>query len=103
MVGTIQVELAQQSGYFDNISFTSDIPNFVPTAEAGKNQAVSEGQSVILDGSGSVDPDGTIVSYFWKQIAGVAVSFNTSAVRPSFTAPQISVAFADTRLYPYSD
>jgi len=89
-VGTFQVELAQQSAYFDNIFFTRDIPNLAPTAEAGTNQTVSEGQSVILDGSGSVDPDGYIVSYFWQQTVGMAVSFDASAVQPSFTAPQTS-------------
>ena len=92
MVEKLQVELAQQSGYIDNINLTGDIPNFAPTAVAGQNHAVTEGQSVVLDGSGSVDPDGAIVNYSWKQIAGVAVSFDTSAVRPSFAAPQVTLA-----------
>jgi len=92
LVGTLRVELAQQSGYFDNISFSSDVPNLVPTAEAGANQAVTEGQSVTLDGSGSFDPDGTIVSFLWEQTSGTAVSFASSAVQPSFTAPQTSGA-----------
>ena len=89
-VGTIRTELAQQSGYFDNISFTAEIQNLSPTSDAGTTQVVTEGQSVILDGSGSVDPDGTIVKYFWQQTTGVAVSFNASAMNPSFTAPLTS-------------
>ncbi len=92
LVGTLRVELAQQSGYFDNLSFSSELPNLAPTAEAGANQTVIEGQSVTLDGSGSVDPDGTIVSYLWAQTSGTAVSFAASAVQPTFTAPSVSGA-----------
>ena len=90
LVGSIQVELRQQSAYFDNISFTSEVANLVPTANAGANQTVIEGQSVTLDGSGSVDPDGTIVGYLWEQTTGTAVSFDTTAVQPVFTAPPSS-------------
>jgi PKD domain len=41
---------------------TSTIP---PTALAGVDQVVKEGDKVTLDGTGSFDPDGTIVSYEW--------------------------------------
>jgi hypothetical protein len=41
---------------------TSTIP---PTALAGADQVVKEGDKVTLDGTGSFDPDGTIVSYEW--------------------------------------
>ena len=41
---------------------TSTIP---PTALAGADQVVKEGDKVTLDGTGSFDPDGTIVSYKW--------------------------------------
>lgn len=33
---------------------------------------------VALDGSRSYDPDGTIISYQWKQIAGPIVTINAS-------------------------
>lgn len=39
--------------------------NLPPVANAGADQTVSDGESVTLDGSGSSDPDGTIVSYEW--------------------------------------
>ena len=90
LVGTIEVELRQQSAYFDNISFTNEVGPVAPTAEAGSNQTVIEGQSVTLDGSGSFDPDGAIVSYLWEQTTGTSVSFNATAVKPSFTAPPSS-------------
>jgi hypothetical protein len=48
----------------------SPLPNNVtstilPTALAGVDQVVKEGDKVTLDGTGSFDPDGTIVSYEW--------------------------------------
>jgi hypothetical protein len=44
--------------------------NQAPTANAGTDQTVNEGDNVKLDGSGSSDPDGTIASYSWTQTAG---------------------------------
>jgi hypothetical protein len=41
-----------------------------PTANAGADQSVTEGDTVELDGSGSSDADGTIVSYQWQQLTG---------------------------------
>ncbi len=43
--------------------FNEGIP---PTADAGPNQEVNEGDNVTLDGTGSLDTDGTIVSYSWS-------------------------------------
>ncbi|MCK4758120.1 MAG: PKD domain-containing protein, partial [Thermoplasmata archaeon] len=40
-------------------------PPLPPVAEAGPDQAIDMGVAIILDGSGSYDPDGTIVSYDW--------------------------------------
>jgi hypothetical protein len=39
--------------------------NLLPVAEAGANQTIGAGTAALFDGSGSVDPDGTIVSYLW--------------------------------------
>ena len=90
---------------FDNLteiiddSFPGD-PNSVPqpgnsppVADAGPDQNRQEGQTVTLDGSGSYDPDGTIVSYRWQQTGGTAVALSdTSAVKPTFTAPEAGAA-----------
>ena len=48
------------------------VPNQPPVADAGPDQTVSDDdgngvESVVLDGSGSYDPDGEIVSYEWKE------------------------------------
>jgi cyanophycinase len=39
--------------------------NIAPTADAGPDQTVDDGQEVTFDGSGSYDADGTITSYEW--------------------------------------
>jgi hypothetical protein len=64
--------------------------NRLPTANAGPAQAVDEGNSVTLAGSGS-DTDGTIISYAWVQTAGPVVTLsNTSAAASTFTAPAVT-------------
>jgi hypothetical protein len=62
--------------------------NISPTANAGADQTVNEGSGVILDGSNSSDPDGSISSYSWSQTGGTSVSLSgASSSRPTFTAP----------------
>jgi hypothetical protein len=64
--------------------------NLPPVASAGGTRNVDEGAPVILDGSASNDPDGTIVSYQWFQTGGPAVILsNASSVQPGFTAPDV--------------
>jgi len=62
-----------------------------PVANAGLPQDVSEETVVTLDGSGSTDPDGFIVSYQWIQLSGPTVTLSdTSSAQPTFTAPNVS-------------
>ena len=44
--------------------------NRVPTADAGEDQTVTEGDTVRLNGSGSFDADGDALSYAWSQVDG---------------------------------
>lgn len=54
--------------------------NQPPVAKAGIDQAITlPTNAVTLDASGSIDPDGSIVLYLWKQVAGP----NQSAIRDS--------------------
>jgi hypothetical protein len=67
----------------DTVDVIVNPKNLKPSAKGGGNKVVSvtNAQSVTLQGSGT-DPDGTIVSYKWKQISGPAdklVSTNTSS------------------------
>lgn len=63
--------------------------NTAPVADAGTDQTVDEGEMVVLDGSGSTDPDGDSISYMWTQTAGASVTLSDpTAASPDFTAPQ---------------
>jgi hypothetical protein len=48
---------------FINLQAAGNTP---PVADAGADQNVEEGDSVTLDGSGSSDSDGSIISHTWK-------------------------------------
>ena len=50
----------------DNPISPPPVGNQTPKANAGADQTVAIGESVTLDGSGSSDPDGSIVSYLWS-------------------------------------
>jgi len=64
--------------------------NQSPTANAGPNQTVNEGQTVLLNGSNSTDPDDGIASYHWVQIGGPTVNLSGPYVKqPTFTAPDV--------------
>jgi chitodextrinase len=57
---------------------TAPPPNTPPVADAGPDQTVITGETVIFDGSGSSDPDGTIVSYEWDFGDGATGSGETT-------------------------
>src|ERR671923_1953606 len=74
----------------DSVKVTINNENQPPTANAGSDQTVNEGDTVALDGSASTDTDGTIASYSWTQTAGTAVTLSdASSATPSFTAPDV--------------
>lgn len=75
-------------------------PNLPPVADAGSDQAVVQKSVVFLDGSGSSDPDGVVVSYSWRQIAGIPVTLTAEAnpavvsfVAPTFKGAQAELVF----------
>ena len=81
----------------DEITVTVN-PNRLPTANAGPDQSVAAGANVDLDGSGSIDNDGTIASYNWTRTEGDATATLTGAntATPSFTAEALDAGAADT-------
>jgi uncharacterized protein YkwD len=94
--GTIQLSLTVTDNDgatdSDNVSITVEepapLPNQSPSANAGSNSTVSQGDNVTVLGSGN-DPDGTISDWSWDQVSGTSVSLsgaNSAEVR--FTAPE---------------
>ena len=66
-------------------------PNDPPTARAGIDRTVARASRVMLDASGSVDPEGESLVYGWQQIEGPAVVLSSrSSPRPTFMAPAAS-------------
>ena len=59
--------------------------NETPTADAGNDRAVNEGDTVFLDGTGSSDPDGGPESLTFSWSGGVSLS-GAGTSTPSFTA-----------------
>ena len=62
----------------------------IPTANAGDDQTVDEGDAVSLSGSGT-DPESSALTYSWTQTGGTPTVTLTGATTrtPSFTAPNL--------------
>jgi PKD repeat protein len=60
--------------------------NYPPTADAGGPYSGTEGQAIVLDGSNSIDSDGTIVTYEWD-LDNDGQYDNASGVSPNVTFP----------------
>ena len=83
---TVTLTVADDDGATDTdeVVITVNAPgaNLPPTADAGPNQTVEDtddngGEDLVLDGSGSSDSDGTIVSYSWTEgVTEIATGVN---------------------------
>ncbi len=80
------VEYQYQTNPTDN----SSIPPRTPVAIAGFDQAVTEGSTVTLDGSGSYDSTGEIAVYEWVQTGGPEIVLSDEMVAaPTFVPPPV--------------
>jgi hypothetical protein len=67
-------------------------PNQAPVANAGNNLTITApAASVVLNGSSSFDPDGTITKYTWSQVSGpnTAAILGNGTVSPSVSGLEV--------------
>jgi hypothetical protein len=69
-----------------------DVPpgNLPPVAVAGDDQNVLAGETVMLDGSASNDPEGEDLQFIWTQEQGNPVRFDTGSPTPVFIASEFT-------------
>ena len=93
-VGThvIELEVTDNGGGTDTDSLVVTVTavdvavtNESPMADAGSNQNIVEGETLLVDGAGSSDDDGTIASYQWLE-EGVELATGETASIPGLAA-----------------
>ncbi|MBN2561346.1 MAG: PKD domain-containing protein [Phycisphaerae bacterium] len=86
--------IISEDGYFEDTFDVHDVhiyviggeaENMAPTADAGEDQTVTDNddsgyETVALDGTGSSDGDGTIVTYVWTEGANQIATGSTASV-----------------------
>ncbi|MYF71276.1 MAG: hypothetical protein F4181_15555, partial [Proteobacteria bacterium] len=90
--GSLEFSLTVNDGTEDSDPDTVTVTvNTKPVADAGANQTVTPGASVMLDGSGSSDADGHALTYTWSKRPGTTVDLiDSSMATASLTAPQLA-------------
>jgi len=80
-VFNIQLKVTDDDGQYDIDNVVITVNNVVPTAIAGPDQIVREGQTVIFDGTNTADTptDRTVLNYSW--------SFGGKGTRPTYVWP----------------
>jgi hypothetical protein len=93
-VGTITKLGAWVLSADGKLTFSVGGENLPPVANAGSDQSVGQGAQVILDGSGSNDPDNgpAVLTYHWTQKSGATITLNNvDTPSPSFKATAAGV------------
>lgn len=88
-IGQLIVSDGTSNSAPDTVTITAGAGNSVPAANAGPNQIVSVGTTVVLDGTASRDADGNALIWKWAMITkptgSVAALNDPTIARPSFT------------------
>ena len=88
--GTYRFSLVVSDGQLESAPDTVAIqvtrPNTLPLADAGPDQTVLNGDTVLLDGRNSQDEDGDRLSFAWQQTAGPTATLEQATTAlPVFT------------------
>ena len=81
----ISVTVSDDGDEQDGAGGEGKADNQPPTADAGPDQSVNEGDTVTLAGTGT-DPEGKTLTYAWTAPEGITLS-DATAANPTFTAP----------------
>ena len=93
-----------QASSQDSVSVTVDAGNQVPIADAGEDQVAEIGETVVLEGSLSYDPDGDAISFIWSQAQGTRISLvSSNSATPSFVPTEQGVYIFELRVYDGTD
>ena len=88
---TITVTNRGKEGTLDVVVKSDAEPNRLPTANAGSDLTVKAGDTVVLNGLRSADPDGDPLQYEWAQVRGNKVPLlDPNTAKPTFVAPKVS-------------
>jgi PKD repeat protein len=75
---TVTLTVMDNDGVSSSDTCTVEIVNRAPVAEAGDTQYAFRFEQISFDGSGSNDPDGTVVSYYWDFGDGTADGYDVN-------------------------
>lgn len=67
----------------------STTQNVAPTADAGDDRTVLPGQTALLDGTASTDPEGATLTYSWTKLSGPAGTLTSSTAPTARFVPSI--------------
>ncbi len=90
---TFRLTVTDQGGLesTDTVTLRFYSDNIYPRAGVGEEMAAATAQTVELDGTGSVDPDGVIATYLWEQTDGTTVTLeNADTATASFEVPAVA-------------
>jgi hypothetical protein len=97
-IGVFQMMLEARDAFagwtLDFVNIT--VANAPPVANAGPDQIGHRSTRVDLDGSGSTDIGGTIVSYLWTQTSGPAITLNNPNAALAWFTPTVLGNYAFT-------
>ncbi len=89
---TVTLTVWDTYGWDDTDTVTVGVLNRAPSADAGQAQSHPKRTTITLDGSLSFDPDGDMLSYFWRQSSGPqAYLSNYDTAMPAFIPSQVGL------------